>query len=142
MKLTIPALSAWLLLSSVAVAADDGAPKHPLDLKYDQCIDADGSTAGTHQCLEQFLPLWDKELNKYYGLLGGDRNGPLRKAQMAWIAYRNAETAWISQKYQTIYDNSGGGTMWGMLEHTDIFELTRKRALELKEAYEMIEGKF
>lgn len=120
-------------------SAQEDAP-HPLEKALEQCMEADGSNAGMHQCMEQYAPKWDAELNKYYALLGGDKNPELRKAQLAWIAYHKAKSDWISKKYETVYEKSGGGTMWALLEHSEIFEIVKDRTLELKNDYEQLSG--
>ena len=137
LKTLLFSFSLCLLLSSQQVLAHDEID-HPLNESLDKCLEKDSSTAGTHQCLDTIEPQWDAELNKYYKLLGGDQNVELRKAQQAWIAYRKAKTEWINKKYELIYQQNGGGTMYSLMAHGEVFEIVKDRALELKADYEAL----
>lgn len=112
--------------------------EHPLDKALSACIEADPSTLGMHACNDRFRQKWDAELNRYYALLGGDKNTELRRAQVAWIAFRDAEFKRIEAHYRLIYERSGGGTMWGLLANASKTELVRQRALELKSDYDLL----
>jgi uncharacterized protein YecT (DUF1311 family) len=117
--------------------AEPGQDAHPLDQAFEACVATDGSTAGMHACNEAFRPKWDAELNRYYALLGGDKNAALRRTQVAWIAFRDAEFAWIEAHYGQIYTLSGGGTMWGLLANSSKTDVIRSRVLTLREAYHL-----
>lgn len=141
MRLLLCSLTLALMTICPGTLAQEQTPDekpHPLDIEHQKCVDADGSTAGMHQCLDQILPKWDALLNKYYLQLGGDKNAALRQAQLAWIKYRDGETAWVNKKYEWIYDKAGGGTMWPLLAHSELVEITRQRALKLMRDFELI----
>ena len=136
MKKMLTLFSALLFCShslSPAFASDD--PIHPLDTAHEKCVALDGSTLGMKQCNAKFEKLWDQELNKHYQLLGGNKKPELVKTQLAWIKFRDTEFAYINAYYAQIYDESGGGTMWGLLASSDRMSVVRKRALTLRGLY-------
>lgn len=123
------------IMGFTALAETQPSTKHTLDLAHEKCVEADGSTLGMKQCNATFEKRWDQELNKYYQLLGGNKNPELLKTQLSWIKFRDAEWRWIDARYTQIYKDSGGGTMWGLLATVDHMEVVRKRALELRGFY-------
>ncbi|HSH87901.1 MAG TPA: hypothetical protein VK958_11710, partial [Methylophilus sp.] len=53
----------WGLIGFLAGAEEQQQPEdkpHPLDVAFDKCIEADGSTAGSHACIDRFMPKWDQ----------------------------------------------------------------------------------
>ncbi|MBF2052938.1 MAG: DUF1311 domain-containing protein [Candidatus Sericytochromatia bacterium] len=125
-----------LVLASPALAHNEDL--HPLDQAFQQCIDLDGSTAGMHACNDRFRQYWDQELNRYYQLLGGDRNRSLREAQKAWIRFRDAEYQRLTAFYGQVLELSGGGTLWPLLANSARTDLIRQRVLTLQSDYQMI----
>lgn len=136
-----------------AIAADDkknadqtnieenaGVEKHKIDRELDACMDKNPSTAGMVECIEKAIKQWDDELNKNYKLLSGvlDKEGQanLKKAQLEWIKFRDAEIKLISSVY-----SKKEGTMYIPMSCDSVMEITRKRALQLKAYYELITEK-
>lgn len=133
----------WLCCSLLALGLSAPAlahspDLHPLDKAFQQCIDRDDSTAGMHACNQRFRTYWDQELNRYYRLLGGDRNPSLREAQKAWIRFRDAEFQRLETVYGQISELSQGGTLWPLMANSAKTDLVRTRVLSLQNHYEMI----
>ena len=91
------------LASMPALAEDARSPSaDPIDVALDQCLSApDGeSTAGMIACLGTAYQSWDQELNAVYGeliaLLEPDQKQALKSAQRQWIAFRDAENAFLA----------------------------------------------
>ena len=120
-------------------AADETAKieKHKIDKELETCMDKNPSTAGMVECIEKAIKQWDEELNKNYKLLSGvlDREGQanLKKAQLEWIKFRDAEIKMIGSVY-----SKKEGTMYVPMSCDSVMEITKKRALELKAYYELI----
>jgi len=116
------------------------AEKHKIDKELDACIDKDPSTAGMVECIEKAIKQWDGELNKNYKLLAGalDKEGQenLKKTQLEWIKFRDAEIKLIASVY-----SKKEGTMYVPMSCDSVMEITKKRALELRSYYELITEK-
>lgn len=82
---------------------------------------------------------WDKELNKYYGLLKTklpkEAFETLKESQKQWILYRDKEYAFISKYFYEVKQ----GTMWYAVAENKKKEIVKTRAVELKVYYEMLE---
>lgn len=108
---------------------------HPLDKEMERCMDEDPSTTGIIQCSDAFYEKWDAELNRVYkelmALLPKEGGELLRGAQRAWIPWRDREKELLDEVYSTLYDRTGGGTMWSVAHAGSFVELPRARALEL-----------
>ncbi len=126
-------------LKTPPVGAASAAPaegvKHEIDLLVDKMMDKDPSTAGMIEAVTEGEKRWDAELNKYYKLLGEnldkDSKAALKKAQLAWIAFRDAEFAMIAELY-----SKKEGTMYRVIAAGARMEVVKKRALDLKILYE------
>jgi uncharacterized protein YecT (DUF1311 family) len=109
---------------------------HPLDLKYQSCLDSNSSTIGMLECISNARREWDKELNDNYKLLLSKLNksqqSSLRESQKEWIIYRKKETKF----YLDIYTREG--TMWNVVMARRGLDIIRQRALELIEYYNTI----
>lgn len=103
---------------------------HPLDRELDACLTLDPSTAGMVNCLNLAYEKWDGELNRVYGelrkILEPAERDALKTAQLAWIAYRDAEFALMDRLY---------GPNDGSIARVDAasrrVDIVRGRALEL-----------
>jgi len=122
---------AFLLAAFVVTgAAQEGEPLHPIDARASACITANPSTHGELQCVGAALTEWDAELNRQYkklqSTLGPEAKARLTKAQLAWIAYRDAEFALIERLYDI-----REGTMYGPMQNHARVKVVRARAREL-----------
>ncbi len=118
------ALAAALLLTCTAHAADDVPDCSPENLGNLAQQDA-------NYCAAQAYETADQALNDAYKKLGADR-GPaykakLKKVELAWIAYRDAECA-------LELDSFGGGSMAPMVYSGCLSRLTKQRTELLVEA--------
>lgn len=123
-------------LSLIILSPAHANSKHALDLQMESCIEKDSTTVGMMQCTRKFRLRWDEELNRYYKLLGGNQNASLRRAQVAWIKYRDLEFKRIEALYQKL--GKQGGTIWGLMAGGDKLELIKSRALNLKHDYQLL----
>jgi len=131
MKPVISAIAVCVVLILSCRAADEGAEKkHPIDVKIGKLADNAKSTADSTDAYRKGLELWDKEMNRAYQdlkkLLPGKPFATLKAAQLQWIAYRDAQIAFINSCYDQ-YE----GTMYIPMRASAIMEVTRARALEL-----------
>ena len=114
------ALAALALAVSMALAQDKDNSK-----PEESC---DGSTMQMAECLSRLTATWDKRLNDAYqrALKDADSDGQreqLRKAQRAWIAYRDANC---------LYYRMGEGTIAQLDAGECMRSLTETRAKELE----------
>jgi len=111
--------------------------EHPIDRHLRECLDSaeNQTTVGMSRCAVEAGKEWDRELNKNYDLLMSqlsvDEKQKLKDAQRNWILYRDKEIEFA----RTMYFNLQG-TMWRIVIAQRQTELTRQRALELKEYYD------
>jgi uncharacterized protein YecT (DUF1311 family) len=117
-------------------AADEAEKKHPLDSKIEKLADVAGSTAESTAAFSTGLELWDKELNRVYQelkkALPEKSFAALKTSQVQWLAYRDAQIAFIHSCYDQ-YE----GTMYQPLRASAIMEVTSARALDLTKRLEM-----
>ena len=82
-------------LASPALADND-----QIDADLEACLDNEMSTQGMVECLGAAYEAWDSALNEVYGRLRGslsaEEAAALRDAQRAWIAFRDAESAFLA----------------------------------------------
>lgn len=87
-------LAILVTLGSGGLAAAD--PGAAIDKKFENCI-AHSNDTDAWTCIDQHYKDWDKLLNETYqklmATLDHDQQEALRKAQRAWIAYRDADKA-------------------------------------------------
>ena len=127
-----PLLSLGIIFLAHSAFAQPHERNHPIDVRTDTCIDANPSTHGTLECLDDAHTEWDAELNRVYQVLLGELNDEnqelLRAAQRAWIAFRDAELEALASVY-------GGldGTMWLVVHADRRVSLIRRRAKELRD---------
>ncbi len=132
-----PFLAAALFLSVLPCRAEEEKEKrHPLDVKVEKAAEDAGSTAATAEAYRKGLELWDKEMNRVYQelkkTLPEKSFATLKAAQVQWLAYRDAQVAFINSCYDQ-YD----GTMYIPMRASAVMEVTRARALELLHRLEM-----
>jgi uncharacterized protein YecT (DUF1311 family) len=124
-----------LFLITPALAAESESQKHEIDLFVDKAMDKDPSTAGMIKAMDEGEKLWDAELNKYYKLLSEkmdkESKAALKKAQLAWITFRDAEFAMIADIY-----SKQEGTMYRVIAVSSHMEVVKRRALDLKNLYQ------
>lgn len=101
-------------------------PKHPLDQALDRCLASHPGTTSERHCVEHMMPQWDKALNQAYTALGGDQNPELRRSQVAWLKFRDAEYKYIDKRFG--YE----GTMYLLMAAHARLLLLRQRTLDLQ----------
>ena len=134
-RVSLVALVALLLCGGCAWGAP---PKvHPIDGAYRKDLARDDSTAGTVEAANRAAVKWDPELNRVYKALmkpmGPEARQKLQASQRRWLAYRDAELAAVGAIAGDLYEQNGGGTLWGMVAAVRSMEIVRARALELTE---------
>jgi uncharacterized protein YecT (DUF1311 family) len=107
---TLAAL-AFALSSALAQDKDDSKPEESCD----------GSTMQMVECLTRLTATWDKRLNDAYQLalkdaVSNEQREQLRKAQRAWIAYRDANCLYYRMGEGTIAQLDAGECMRSMTE--------------------------
>ncbi|MFZ2961259.1 MAG: lysozyme inhibitor LprI family protein [Candidatus Ozemobacteraceae bacterium] len=113
--------------------AGDAPKKHPIDVQVDKLLAQDESTAGMVQAFARGQELWDKELNKIYQeltkALSKDEAEKkiLVEAQRAWMTFRDQEMKLLHAVY-----SKKEGTMYRPMAANDVMQITRARALALK----------
>jgi uncharacterized protein YecT (DUF1311 family) len=137
---------ATLLLMLISVMTSFGqteTEENIIDVQLRECLDSteNETTDRLIKCSIRAGDAWDKELNKYYKLLmkalTADEKEKLINSQKKWVIYRDSEIEFT----RTIYDNLQG-TTWRVVSADRQTEITRQRALELKEYFANIpEGK-
>jgi len=113
----------------VLPVVDDLGAQHPIDVANDACQQDDSSTLGISGCLAEATARWDRQLNLNYqrllGRLDAEKQAPVKAAQRAWLAWRDAQFAAISATYQR------EGTMWGLVSAGHRLDLVREQAIRL-----------
>jgi len=125
-------LCALLVSLCVAAAAATGA-RAQKERQIQPC-ESRGSQAEASACAHEEYKAADAVLNKVYGQLAGildaEDKASLKESELAWIKYRDATCIFESSQYK-------GGTMRGMIESFCLTRVTKARAAELKEQYEL-----
>jgi uncharacterized protein YecT (DUF1311 family) len=128
----------YLLFISTPILAQDAAETHPIDKKYDACLNKNGSTAGMVQCADEAYKAWDAELNKNFKLLMAKLNKTeqtqFKTAQVAWLAFRDKEFALSDALYGSLQ-----GTMYIPMSVDNKLKIVRARALEMAGYLEVLE---
>ncbi|MDD2385841.1 MAG: DUF1311 domain-containing protein [Bacteroidales bacterium] len=123
--------------SLIVVGQEKTEDKHPIDVKFEDCLDNDSNytTSGMIDCSQIAEADWDEELNRYYKLLMGvleeDAKAKLRKSQIKWIEYRDLEFDFASQMYADMQ-----GTMWILEAYGRRINFVKARVLEFKAYYD------
>ena len=134
-----------LILLGLLLGTAWGAPKvHPIDGAYQKDLARDSSTAGTVEASNRAAAKWDRELNRVYkalmAQLGPEARQKLQASQRRWLAYRDAERTAVGAMAGDLYEQNGGGTLWGMVAAVRSMEILRARALELTEYLDLYTG--
>ncbi|MBU2571132.1 MAG: DUF1311 domain-containing protein [Gammaproteobacteria bacterium] len=83
-------------LTSLSMADIETVP-HPIDLKYEACLEKTTDYPAMMNCVEIANSEWQKEMSSIYGKLQSrlqpKDHSTLEKAQKAWQAYHDAEFA-------------------------------------------------
>ena len=110
---------------------------NPIDKELSDCMDKNPSTQGMLKCIDNAYSKWDDELNNYYkkltGVLDDEGKASLKDAQRKWIEFRDLEFKNIEYIY-----SKKDGTMYLPMQAIDRMEIIKKRALELKDYYELL----
>ncbi len=114
----------------IPLASAQEETSHPIDTRLNACIETDPSTHGTVACLHIAHDEWDDELNQVYQQLlielDDDADALLRTTQRQWIAFRDAEFAFMLALYST-----RSGSMWQMIHAAERVEIVRDRTNSL-----------
>jgi uncharacterized protein YecT (DUF1311 family) len=96
--------------------------------KKDPCAEAQ-SQAEMNMCWGKEYKAADAKLNEAYRVfmikLNDEEKAQLKKAQLAWITYRDANCDFVADQYK-------GGTMRPMIAAICLAEVTNNRVAELK----------
>jgi uncharacterized protein YecT (DUF1311 family) len=115
----------WIVVLLFVAAVASSKPA------FAQCEHA-GTTSATFDCFDHEYKKADAELNRIYKLAftGLDEKAAenLRKAQMAWIIYRDAQC-------EAEYDKWGGGSGGPGAHLACLLRLTQLRTRELHKTY-------
>ena len=142
MSRTALAVSLALCLSA-PLRAEDPSPApppkpHPIEVALEKCMNDAKSTADMVACEDEAYRKWDDELNKAYGALmkklAPKQKEALKASQLAWIAHRDKELAFVS----ALYDGFEG-TMYHPMRVDAAKEVVRRRATELAHYIQILE---
>jgi uncharacterized protein YecT (DUF1311 family) len=139
-KLSILAslILSFVLFSAIASAEDEPKKDHPIDKTLEVCLQENLSTAGMVECIGQGYEMWDRELNRAYKALDRqlDAKGKasLKKAQLAWLKYRDAEFGLLDSIYSKLQ-----GTAYIPARAYSRLNIVRARALELNHHLELLQ---
>lgn len=123
-------LFAGALLLIAATASGAERLRQDLDTQLERCQQQAVSTLENLQCYEAANTAWDRELNNQYKqLLAGQSlaaQAALKKAQRAWIGYRDSYFQGINHFYQ-----QQQGTVWGPVAAESKLNVVRDKARDL-----------
>ncbi|MDN6298592.1 MAG: DUF1311 domain-containing protein, partial [Halomonas sp.] len=106
---------------------------HPIDVQFERDMDASGGvTLEMRNAQGRAYERWDTELNMEYrelmANLSAKEKAALKKAQRAWLAFREAEAEfWWTESL------SGGGTLQPVIVASHAIELLKERVCQLKQ---------
>ncbi|SPA25162.1 conserved hypothetical protein, DUF1311 [Cupriavidus taiwanensis] len=121
---------AGLTVAALPVAAaENGTQNGGLSADYERCMDKAVSTADMLNCAALESRVQDTALNRAYQSLlrrlEAPRTGQLRVAQRAWLEYRQANCAYVS--------NPAGGSAARVAGASCLLEMTAARVRELRD---------
>lgn len=99
---------------------------HPIDIAVARCGNETPIPIGYEHCAKLEYLAWDKEMNRAFKELGGNRNKELLTAQLAWIKFRDAQLEY----YKSLYFPQQG-SKWGRIYLNAKTDITRKQAILL-----------
>ena len=137
----VAAILCLLMMGFMCTGTSEGGEEHSIDLFEQECIETNMTTSGMANCTYAALDKWEQEMNRYYNLLlerlDKEQRGKLRHSQQVWLNYRDAEFENVS----SIYSHEKG-TMYINVIASDQREIVKRRALDLRNYYEMLENEF
>jgi uncharacterized protein YecT (DUF1311 family) len=120
-----------LLLAPLSLAAFAASAQK--ERQIDPC-EGYGSQAEASACAYKKYKAADAELNRVYGqlaaVLDAEDKAALKESELAWIKYRDSTCVFESSQYK-------GGTMRPMIESFCLARVTKARAAELREQFEL-----
>ena len=127
-------------LSFVGISQNQIEKKYAIDIAEEKCLEKkDISNAEMCNCTIEARESWDKELNKYYGLLKTklpkEAFDVLKESQKQWLIYRDNEFLFITKFYYEVKE----GTMWYAIAQNQKMQIVKKRAIELENYYYMLD---
>ncbi|MBF4472728.1 lysozyme inhibitor LprI family protein [Flavobacterium sp. HJJ] len=130
----------FMFLSFFAISQTQKKNEKSIDKIESNCLNkSEISNAEMCNCTIKARESWDKELNKYYGLLKTklpkEAFEILKESQKQWINYRDKEYLFISKFYYEVKE----GTMWFTVAENKKKEIVKERTLELEEYYRMLD---
>jgi uncharacterized protein YecT (DUF1311 family) len=138
LSISISLILSFVLFSGVASAEEGPKKDHPIDRTLELCLQKDFTTAGMVECIGRAYEMWDRELNRAYKALDRqlDAKGKasLKKAQLAWLKYRDTEFELIDSIYSKLQ-----GTAYIPARASNRLNIVRARALELNQYLELIQ---
>ena len=104
---------------------------HPIDAQLEREMNASGGvTEHMRNAQGRAYKQWDRELNIVYkelmNHLSAEEQDSLRKAQKAWLVFRDAETEFLWSE-----SISGGGTLQAIIVSDYSLELLKTRVCQL-----------
>ncbi|WP_311944166.1 lysozyme inhibitor LprI family protein [Halomonas piscis] len=139
MKKSLLALS-LAAFAPLALAAEpfcDSGHPHPIDVQFELDMDASGGvTLKMRNAQGRAYERWDTELNMEYRelmrTLKPEEQAALKKAQRAWLAFREAEADfWWTESL------SGGGTLQPVIVSDQSLSLLKARVCQLRRYKDM-----
>lgn len=110
--------------------AQDNADKHPIERKFQNCIEKNGTTIGMIECTEIATKSWDNEMNSKYKkliqILRPQEIERLKQSQRNWILFRDSELS-----FSNLFLSSFDGTESSLNVVGKKMTLTQNRALEI-----------
>ncbi len=139
MKKSLLALSlaAFAPLTLAAEPFCDSGHPHPIDVQFERDMDASGGvTVEMRNAQGRAHERWDTELNMEYrelmANLAADEKAALKKAQRAWLQFREAESEfWWTESL------SGGGTLQPVIVSDQSLSLLKARVCQLRRYKDM-----
>lgn len=129
--LLVLGMMVFLFSSGRLWASGGDGDKDPIDLQRETCIEQNPTTVGMVECTVKAMEAWEQELNRVYQellkRLPPEDQDALRKAQQAWLAWRDAEFRLIEQ----VYDRQAG-TMFVSLMAAEKMKIVRTRVAQLR----------
>jgi uncharacterized protein YecT (DUF1311 family) len=142
MKLFITVLALSLSVLATAQADTFKQDTAAIENKLETEMTKDPSTLGVNTATDNARKLYDLLLNKYYKLclskLSTTHKSKLVAAQKAWLSFRDKEIELIGVSMDEKY--TGGGSMWSNIATIKVYELTKKRALDLYDHWQILQG--
>ena len=124
----------FFILIPIRVNSQDS---NPIEKELTDCMDKNPSTMGVLDCIDAAYQKWDDELNIYYKklmeILDEEGKTSLKNAQKKWIEFRDLEF----KNIQNIYSFKEG-TMYLPMQALDKMDIVKRRALELKDFFELL----